>query len=113
MTRCGDIARRLGIHERSVRRACERGDVPATRNADGAWVVDDGYAAELRPEDVLRRQVVASPRALMLAALDAVMHAERHLAAGEADAAAREVRRARLDLEVATGAKPRPDRSRP
>ena len=79
MAGCSDVAARLAVSDRSVRRACDENRIAARRNERGEWEIDDRIAGELRTEDVLRRQGSASPRAAVLQALDAVREVCRAL----------------------------------
>lgn len=74
MAGCDDIARRRGLSERTVRRRCEDGTLPAVRNERGEWEIDAAYAEQV---PLLRRQTAVSPRASMLAASDASRRAHR------------------------------------
>ena len=113
MANCNDVARRLGVSERTVRRRCEDGTLPANPTPDG-YDVPDRYVAHLRPEDVLRRQTVVSPRAALLAAHDALERAARAYDAGRLDEGRRELERARRDVAYAAGVDGRSSRgSRP
>lgn len=122
MAGCSDVARNLGITSRSVRRACERGDVHAVQNERGEYEIPDSLAAELRAEDVLRRQGSASPRASVLRALDAVRELCRVLGVdveplpvldpGRLERARREAVRARREVEHAAGVSGRSSRRR-
>lgn len=114
MASCSDLARRLGVHRFTVARRCDDGTLPAVRNERGEWEIPDGYAADLRPEDVLRRQAAVSPRAALLSAHDALERAARAYDAGRHDEGRRELERARRDVAYAAGVDGRSSRgSRP
>lgn len=103
MARCSDVARRLGVSDRTVRRRCDDGSLPAVRNERGDYEIDDAHADALRPADVVRRQTVVSPRAALLAAHDALERAARAYDAGRLDEGRRELERARRDVAYAAG----------
>ena len=117
MAACSDVARRLGISDRTVRRACDERRIAAVRNERGEWDVDDRIAGELRAEDVLRRQTTTSPRASMLLAYESIERLCRALGAGDEsavraeatitadrlDEARREARRALREVGYAAG----------
>lgn len=104
MASCSQVSRRLGVSDRTLRRRCENGDVPARRNPlTEEWEIDDAYAAELRAEDVLRRQTAVSPRAALLAAHEALERSARAYDAGRSEEGRRELERARREVAYAAG----------